>query len=67
MENLPERSYSEERFWFLRRPVQFISDVVVICAAFFIAYLPGLNVQLGDFYFDAAITQLPFVVFIQFS
>ncbi len=67
MENLPERSYSEERFWFLRRPVQFISDVVVLCAAFFIAYLPGLNVQLGDFYFDAAITQLPFVVFIQFS
>lgn len=51
----------------MRRPVQFISDVVVLCAAFFIAYLPGLNVQLGDFYFDAAITQLPFVVFIQFS
>ncbi len=32
-----------------------------------LAYLPSLNVQLGDFYFDTALTQLPFVVLIQFS
>lgn len=51
----------------MRRPVQFISDVAVLCIAFFLAYLPGLNLQLGDFYFDVAITQLPFVVFVQFS
>lgn len=67
MENLPEKSQTEERFWFLRRPVQFLSDVAVLCAAFFIAYLPSLNIQLGDFYFDAAINQLPFVVLIQLS
>lgn len=51
----------------MRRPVQFISDVVVLCTAFFLAYLPGLNLQIDDFYFDVAITQLPFVVFVQFS
>lgn len=67
MENLPEKYQAEERFWFLRRPVQFLADVAVLCAAFFLAYLPTLNLTLGDFYFDAAITQLPFVVFIQFS
>lgn len=67
MKNLPERSNNEERFWFLRRPVQFISDVAVLCTAFFLAYLPGLNLQIDDFYFDVAITQLPFVVFVQFS
>lgn len=67
VENLPEKQQTEERFWFLRRPVQFLADVAVLCAAFFLAYLPTLNLTLGDFYFDAAITQLPFVVFIQFS
>ena len=51
----------------MRRPVQFISDVAVLCTAFFLAYLPGLNLQIDDFYFDVAITQLPFVVFVQFS
>ena len=39
----------------------------MLCGAFFLAYLPTLNIQLGDFYFDAAINQLPFVVFVQFS
>ena len=56
-----------EHFWFLRRPVQFLADVVVLCGAFFLAYLPTLNITLGDFYFDAALNQLPFVVFVQFS
>jgi FlaA1/EpsC-like NDP-sugar epimerase len=67
VEVLTEKSQTEERFWFLRRPVQFISDVAVLCAAFFLANLPFLNIQLGDFYFDAAINQLPFVVLIQLS
>jgi FlaA1/EpsC-like NDP-sugar epimerase len=67
VEVLTEKSQTEERFWFLRRPVQFISDVAVLCAAFFLAYLPSLNIQLGDFYLDAAINQIPFVVLIQFS
>lgn len=53
--------------WYLRRPIQFLADVSVLCAAFFVSYLPAINVQLGDFYFDRAINQLPFVVLIQFS
>ena len=65
--NQPVKNNSEERFWFLRRPVQFLADIVILSAAFLLAYLPSLNIQLGDFYFETAITQLPFVVFIQFS
>ncbi len=66
-ENLPLKINSEERFWFLRRPVQFLADIVILSAAFLVAYLPSFNIQLGEFYFQTAITQLPFVVFIQFS
>lgn len=44
-----------------------MADVTILCAAFFVSYLPTINVQLGDFYFDRAISQLPFVVLIQFS
>ncbi len=58
---------SGENFWFLRRPTQFMADVVTLCAAFFIAYLPAVNVQLGDFYVDTALRQLPFVILIQLS
>ncbi len=66
-ENQPLKNSSQERFWFLRRPVQFLADIVILCAAFLIAYLPSLNIQLGEFYFQTAITQHPCVVFIQFS
>jgi FlaA1/EpsC-like NDP-sugar epimerase len=61
------RENSEDRFWFLRRPLQFLADVAILGAAFLIAYLPSLNVQLGDFYFETAVAQLPFVVLVQFS
>lgn len=44
-----------------------MADVTVLCVAFIVAYLPAVNIQLGDFYFDLALIQLPFVVFIQFS
>ena len=56
-----------DRFWFLRRPTQFLADVVILCAAFFVAYLPAVNVQLGEFYVDVLMRQLPFVVLVQFS
>src|SRR5213083_2296039 len=56
-----------ESLWFLRRPVQFLADVAVLCAAFFIAYLPAVNIQLGDFYAGVALRQLPFVILMQFS
>lgn len=56
-----------ENFWFLRRPSQFLADVAILCAAFFIAYLPAVNVQLSEFYLDTALRQLPFVVLVQLS
>ena len=56
-----------ENFWFFRRPAQFLADAAVLCAAFFIAYLPAVNVQLGEFYADTALRQLPLVVLIQLS
>ncbi|HMJ08698.1 MAG TPA: polysaccharide biosynthesis protein, partial [Pyrinomonadaceae bacterium] len=61
------RSNVTEQFWFLRRPAQFLADVVVLTAAFFLAYLPAINIQLGDYYMQPALTQLPFVIFVQFS
>lgn len=56
-----------EKLWFLRRPIQFAADITVLVAAFFIAYLPVINIQMQDYYFESALTQLPFVIFIQFS
>ncbi|MEP7147344.1 MAG: nucleoside-diphosphate sugar epimerase/dehydratase [Acidobacteriota bacterium] len=62
-----EQNQLTDRFWFLRRPTQFLADVVVLSAAFFVAYLPAINVQLGEFYVDIVMRQLPFVVLVQFS
>ncbi|MDQ3490381.1 MAG: polysaccharide biosynthesis protein [Acidobacteriota bacterium] len=56
-----------EQLWFLRRPTQFFADIAVLCVAFFLAYLPAINVQLVSFYSDIAIRQLPFVILVQFS
>jgi FlaA1/EpsC-like NDP-sugar epimerase len=56
-----------ETFWFLRRPAQFLLDVIVLSAAFLLAYLPAINVQLGQYYLDTTLSQLPFVIFIEFS
>lgn len=64
---MQEGNHLEERVWFLRRPVQFMADVAILCAAFFLAYLPALNVQLSEFYIGTALMQLPFVVLVQFS
>lgn len=70
MQKIPIRKLkkqSAERFWILRRPFQFLADITVLSAAFLLAYLPSVNIQLGDFYIHTAINQLPFVVFVQFS
>lgn len=61
------RDRFKESLWFMRRPVQFLADVAVLCAAFFIAYLPAVNIQVAEFYYDTAIRQIPFVILIQFS
>jgi FlaA1/EpsC-like NDP-sugar epimerase len=47
--------------------MQFIADVAVLTAAFLLAYLPAINVQLGEFYLNTALSQLPLVVLVQFS
>jgi FlaA1/EpsC-like NDP-sugar epimerase len=56
-----------DRIWFLRRPTQFLLDIAVLSAAFFLAYLPAINIQVTDFYVDIALRQLPLVILIQFS
>lgn len=56
-----------DRIWFLRRPTQFLLDIAVLTAAFFLAYLPAINIQVTGFYVDIAVRQLPLVIFIQFS
>ena len=66
-EQAPKLDQPTERFWFLRRPTQFVADVVILSIAFLVAYLPALNVRLGEYYLDIAINQLPFVVLVQFS
>jgi len=51
----------------LRGPAQFLADVVVLCAAFILAYLPAINVQINVFFPEVALTQVFFVLFIEFS
>ncbi len=51
----------------MRRPVQFFADIIVLCTAFMMAYMPAFNIRMEDFYAEGALAQLPFVVFIQFS
>ncbi len=67
MTNLSHNDRLAERFWFLRRPVQLIADVAVLCGAFVLAYLLRFDFQLSEYYFDNALNQLPFVVFVQFA
>ncbi|MFN3418816.1 MAG: polysaccharide biosynthesis protein [Pyrinomonadaceae bacterium] len=51
----------------MRGPAQFLADVVVLCAAFILAYLPAINVQINVFFPEVALTQVFFVLFIEFS
>jgi FlaA1/EpsC-like NDP-sugar epimerase len=57
----------EEKMWFLRRPTQFLADVAILCCAFFAAYLFRFDFSLDEYYFNNALNQLPFVVFVQFA
>ncbi len=67
MTSLLKNLRDPENFWFLRRPFQLSADIAVLCGAFFLAYLFRFDFQLSEYYFDNALTQLPFVVFIQFA
>jgi FlaA1/EpsC-like NDP-sugar epimerase len=62
-----EKNQAEERFWFLRRPFQFLADLCVLCGAFFLAYLLRLDFQISEYYSENALNQLPFVILVQFS
>lgn len=54
-------------FSFLRGPAQFLADVAVLCAAFILAYLPAVNVQINVFFPEVALTQVFFVLFVEFA
>ncbi len=58
---------SVEVLWFLRRPVQIAGDIAILSIAFILSYLPAVNMQLGDFYLDIALLQVPLVVLVQFA
>lgn len=64
-ENLKQKV--EDRLWFLRRPVQFVADIAILCGAFFLAYLLRFDFQLNEYFLDNALNQLPFVVLVQFA
>ncbi len=68
---MPNRQYHAgalfDRVVFLRRPVQFLLDLTILSATFFLAYLPAINMQVPDFYVESAILKVPLVVLIQFS
>ncbi|MCO6511312.1 MAG: polysaccharide biosynthesis protein [Aridibacter famidurans] len=57
----------EDRYWYLRRPVQLIADVAILSGAFWFAYLLRFDFNIPGHYRASAINQLPFVVFIQFA
>ena len=61
------KQQTEDRLWYLRRPVQFAADIAVLCGAFFLAYLLRFDFQLNEYYLDNALNQLPFVVLVQFA
>ena len=58
---------TEERFWFMRRPVQLILDLLVLSAAFLLSYLLRFDFHLPEYYLNNALDQLPFVVLVQFT
>jgi FlaA1/EpsC-like NDP-sugar epimerase len=67
MIDLPEKNHVDEQFWYLRRPFQLLSDVAILCAAFFLAYLFRFDFRIDKYYLDNALNQLPFVVLVQFA
>lgn len=64
---MAEIEQAEHNLWFLRRPMQFLADVTILCCAYFSAYLLRLDFQIDEYHFNNALNQLPFVVFIQFA
>ncbi|MGI9055055.1 MAG: polysaccharide biosynthesis protein [Pyrinomonadaceae bacterium] len=61
------KQQTEDRLWFMRRPVQFAADVAILCGAFFLAYLLRFDFQIDEYHLNNALNQLPFVVLVQFA
>lgn len=60
----------ETHLWWtnlLTRQVQFTMDLLVLVSAFFVAYLLRFDFHVSEFWFRPFVTQLPYVVLIQFA
>jgi FlaA1/EpsC-like NDP-sugar epimerase len=57
----------DSQLWYLRKPTQFILDVCVMSAAFFLAYAFRFDFQIPAIYLENALNQLPFVILVQSS
>ncbi|NNE64962.1 MAG: polysaccharide biosynthesis protein [Pyrinomonadaceae bacterium] len=66
-DKISTRDARRDTLWFFRRPLQFIFDVAILAGSFFLAYLLRFDFQLNDYYFDNALNQVPFVIFVQFA
>jgi FlaA1/EpsC-like NDP-sugar epimerase len=64
---MQEENGISENLWYLRRPVQFLLDVMILSSAFLLAYLPAINIQIGGYDLETTLSQLPFVILIQIS
>lgn len=70
MTRAQKKSQGDARLWWTRlltRQVQFMMDLVVLVLAFFLAYLLRFDFQISDIWLLNALTQLPYVVLIQFA
>jgi FlaA1/EpsC-like NDP-sugar epimerase len=67
MKGLTLENSRTDRFWYFRRPGQYLSDVAILSGALLLAYLPTINIQLSDYSLDPVLPQLPLVIFVQFS
>ncbi len=66
-DEIPSHERYQDQLWFFRRPLQVILDIACLTGAFFLAYLFRFDFQLSEYYFDNALNQVPFVVFVQFA
>ena len=64
---MQESNAYREFFWLLRRPAQLLLDLGVLSVAFFMAFLPAINIVFSEFNYRSALNQIAFVVLTQFS
>ncbi len=70
MEMEPKSRQEESRLWWTRlltRQMQFCLDLIVLITAFFLANLLRFDFQISEHWLFPALTQLPYVVLLQFT